>query len=150
MILMSAMIYIVGIMPSSPERLFQQDYANILLLAPRIFLASIVSYLIGEFTNSYILARLKVKTKGKYLFIRLIASTIAGEAIDTSLFVLIAFAGILSTPTLLIVALSNYIFKLLIEIVLYPVTKHIINTLKQQEQTDYFDSYTSFNPFSLK
>ena len=150
MVLMSGMIFLVGILPSSWSRDFQADYTHILMLAPRIFGASIISYLIGEFINSYIVAKMKVKTQWKKLFQRLIGSTIVGEFFDTGLFVLIAFLGVLDTRTLVIVALSNYIFKVWVEILLYPATKRIISYIKKVEQEDHFDTSTNFNPFVLK
>lgn len=149
MILMSGMIGLVGILPSSSEWWFQEDYHNILMLTPRIFLASIVAYIVGEFMNSYVVAKMKIKTQGEKLFQRLIWSTLVGEFFDTGLFVIIAFAWVLSLPILGIVALSNYIFKVWIEILIYPGTKRIINYIKTHEQEDYYDHDTNFNPFKI-
>lgn len=120
------------------------------MLAPRIFLASIIAYMVGEFVNSYIIAKLKIKTKGKHLWLRLIGSTLAGQFIDTALFVTIAFAWLMTHTTLLIVALSTYVFKVVLEVILFPLTKHVIEQLKKTEQVDHFDHDTDFNPFVLE
>ena len=120
------------------------------MLAPRIFLASIVAYMVGEFVNSYIIAKMKIRTKGKHLWLRLIGSTLVGQFIDTVLFIVIAFGGLMENKTLFIIALSTYIFKIIIELILFPVTKHVIDKLKLTEQVDHFDHDTDFNPFRLE
>lgn len=149
MALMSWMILLVGILPSWSEWTFQSDYHNILMLTPRIFLGSILWYLTGEFANSYIVAKMKVWTKWKYLFARLIWSTVVGEALDTFLFVIIAFWGLMSSSLLIVIGISNYIFKLGTEIILFPLTKQVIKRIKHHEQIDHYDDNTNFNPFKI-
>ena len=108
-----------------------------------------MAYLAGEFSNSYILAKMKIRTKGKYLWARTIASTIVGEGIDTLLFVLIAFLGILPTELLIAVIVSNYVFKVGIEVLFTPVTYQVVHFLKKEEGLDVYDAKTDFNPLKL-
>ncbi len=147
--LMSVMIIIVGKLPAASDWLFQDAYDKILGLAPRIVLASLIAYLAGEFSNSVILAKMKVKTKGKHLWARTISSTLVGQFLDTLLFVVIAFWGILPGSLLLVIIVSNYIFKCGVEIVLTPVTYRVVRFLKKKEGEDYYDEKTNFNPLKF-
>ena len=104
----------------------------------------------AENANSFIMARMKIMTKGRWLWMRTIGSTIIGEGIDTVLFVAIAFAGILPWPLLFSVILSNYLFKCGFEVVVTPVTYKVVKYLKTKENEDYYDYTTDFNPFRLK
>lgn len=149
-LLMSVIFYVVGKMPADPTWGHQDAYDLILGQTPRIVLASLIAYLAGEFSNSYILAKLKIKMKGKMLWVRTIGSTIVGEGIDTVLFVLIAFWGTMPTSLLVTIILSNYVFKTGVEIFLTPATYYIVNKLKRKEQVDYYDTDTDFNPLNLK
>ncbi|PIT94089.1 transporter [Candidatus Falkowbacteria bacterium CG10_big_fil_rev_8_21_14_0_10_43_11] len=149
-LLMSAILLIVGWLPAAPGWDNQEAYQKILGLTPRIVLASLLAYFAGEFSNSVVLAKMKVWTKGKWLWTRTIGSTLVGEGLDTVLFILIAFAGILPASLILTLIVSNYIFKTGVEIILTPVTYRIIGWLKKTEQEDYYDDQTKFNPFSLK
>lgn len=143
-------ISIVGALPASPDWNDQEAYQTILGLTPRIVLASLTAYLFGEFVNSYILAKLKLKTKGKKLWLRTISSTLVGQIFDTAIFILIAFYGIFSNEILLNIIISNYILKVSIEILFTPITYFIVNKLKKSEQIDTFDTNTNFNPFKFK
>ncbi|MFA5947987.1 MAG: queuosine precursor transporter, partial [Candidatus Gracilibacteria bacterium] len=105
---------------------------------------------VGEFLNSYVLAKIKVWMKGRFLFVRTISSTIVGEAFDTCIFVMIAFYGVLPNELLLTIIVSNYIFKLLVEVVLTPVTYLVIGFLKKSEGVDVYDTFTDFNPFRVE
>ena len=147
-LLMSVVLIIVNNLPAAADWPFQKDFENILGLAPRIVLASLIAYFAGEFSNSYIMAKLKIFTKGKLLWLRTISSTLAGEGIDTVLFILIAFYGVLPAGLLLAVFISNYIFKCGVEIILTPATYRAVSFLKKKEQEDYFDYSTNFNPFA--
>lgn len=124
-------------------------FSALLGLVPRIVAASLIAYFAGEFANSYTLAKLKVATGGRRLWLRALGSTLVGEGADTVLFVLIAFYGLADAPPLLTVIISNYIFKLLVEVALLPVTYVIVNGLKRAEDEDYYDRSTNFNPFAL-
>jgi len=152
-ILMTVNIWIIGILPSEKSWLFQDSYNNILMLVPRIVLASLCGYFAGSFSNSFVMSKMKVFTKGKFLWIRTIGSTVVGEFIDSILFVLIAFLGLYPISILLIMALSNYLFKTFIEIIFTPITYKIIKFMKKYEGFDKFDTdynLKDYTPFSLK
>ncbi|MCF7835082.1 queuosine precursor transporter [Candidatus Gracilibacteria bacterium] len=148
-LLMSLIIIIVGLLPAAADRPYQESYQNILGLTPRIVIASLIAYFAGEFSNSYLLAKIKIRMKGKKLRIRTIGSTIIAQIFDTGLFVFIAFAGIFEPSLLWIILVSNYIFKVGIEILFTPLTYLITNKLKKSESEDYYDKKTNFNPFKL-
>jgi len=116
----------------------------------RSVLASILAFWAGEFTNSYVLAKMKIFTKGKHLWARTIGSTIVGQAVDSTLFYPIAFLGVWSDDTpLLYVMLFNFALKVGWEAVNTPITYWIVNSLKRAEHEDYYDRDTNFTPFSL-
>ncbi len=150
LLLMAILYYIVGLLPSAPGWNNQEAYQAILGIVPRIVFASFIGYWAGEFSNSFILAKMKILTKGKYLWTRTISSTIVGEGVDTALFISIAFFGILPNNILLIAGLSGYAFKVIFEIIATPITYLIVAFLKRKEGIDYYDSNTNFNPFQLK
>jgi len=145
--LMAVTFMIVGILPAAPGWEHQQAYDVILGLTPRIVAASLLAYWAGEFSNSVILAKMKVMTRGRWLWTRTIGSTLVGEGVDTVLFLLIAFGGILDTELLVSVAVSNYVFKCGIEALFTPVTYAVTSFLKKAEQEDYYDTHTRFTPF---
>jgi len=149
-LLMSIVIMAVVVLPPAADWPHQEAFKNILGQTPRIVLASLIAYFSGNFTNSYILAKMKLLTKGRWLWTRTIGSTLVGEALDTALFVLIAFAGVLPLGLLTAVAVSNYIFKCGVEIIFTPITYKIVGFLKVKEGEDYFDDRTNFNPFIEK
>lgn len=124
-------------------------FSAILGQAPRIALGSLVAYWAGEFTNSFVLARLKVATGGRWLWLRTIGSTLVGEGVDTVVFVLIAFAGALPADVLTAILVSNYVFKCVVEVLFTPVTYAIVSRLKRAEGADAFDRDTDFNPLVL-
>jgi uncharacterized integral membrane protein (TIGR00697 family) len=138
---------IVDVLPPAPGWDLQSSYHAILGQTPRIVIASLVAYFAGEFSNSFVLAKMKILTKGKWLWTRTIGSTLVGEAIDTGLFLSIAFLGFLPKDLLLQVFISNYIFKVGVEVLFTPVTYQVANFLKRSEREDYFDYGTDFNPF---
>lgn len=148
-ILLSAIIIIVWILPWASERTYQADYNNILWLTPRIVTASLIAYLFWEFSNSYIMAKVKIKMQWKMLWVRTIWSTIIWEFFDTIIFVLIAFAWIYDNELIKNIIISNYVFKVWVEILFTPITYIIINKLKKSEQEDYYDNKTNFNPIKL-
>jgi uncharacterized integral membrane protein (TIGR00697 family) len=117
---------------------------------PRIVAASMIAYFIGEFTNSFVLAKMKILSQGKHLWMRTIGSTICGEAVDTSIFYPLAFYGIWSDELLVKVAVTNYLLKVLWEVVATPFTYKIVAAIKKAESEDYYDYQTDFTPFSLK
>ena len=152
-LLMVLVFWLVSSLPSAVDEfaLAQSSaFSSLLGVVPRIVLGSFAAYLCGEFLNSYILAKMKVKTSGKKLWKRLIGSTVVGQFVDTTIFILIAFAGILPWNLILIIWVSNYIFKILTEIILLPFTYRIIKYLKKKEDADYYDTDTKFNPLKFK
>jgi len=147
-LLMSVVFIVVGKLPADASWGNQVAYDAILGLTPRIVLASLVAYFFGEFSNSFILAKMKIWTEGRWLWARTIGSTLVGELVDSTLFILIAFAGILPNSLLLTLIISNYIFKTGIEILFTPVTYKVVKFLKTKEGEDYYDRDTNFNPFA--
>jgi uncharacterized integral membrane protein (TIGR00697 family) len=117
---------------------------------PRIIAASIIAFWCGSFVNSYVLAKMKLWTRGRWLWTRTIGSTICGELIDSALFYSIAFAGLWSTDKLLPIMMTQYVLKSAWEIIATPVTYKIVGFLKRAEQEDYFDRDTRFTPFRLE
>lgn len=151
-------IWIAGRMPSAPfwsagqfitPDMAQQAFQSILGFTPRLLVASFVAYLIGEFLNSYVMAKLKVRTAGRYLWIRTIASTIVGEGADSAVFITIAFSGIFQTSEIGRAIISQWFFKVSYETVATPITYLIVNSLKRLEQEDFFDRDTDFKPITL-
>ncbi len=149
-ILASGVFFLVQYLPSANEWGNQAAYESILGLVPRIVLASVVAYLVGSFVNSYIISKVKIYTKGKNMWARFLASTIGGQFFDTGIFVLIAFAGTVSNSVLLSIIISNYLFKVLVEIVFMPLTYKVVKYIKHVEGLDYLDIKTNFTPFRLK
>jgi len=148
-LLMSVCLIVVGVLPAAQDWPYQDAYNRILGLTPRIVAASLVAYFAGEFSNSFILAKLKIFTRGRWLWSRTVSSTLVGQVIDTALFILIAFTGVVSNNLLLTLIVSNYLFKCGVEILFTPVTYWVTGWLKQQEREDYYDTNTNFNPFHL-
>lgn len=150
-ICIAALVFtLVDRLPPSEGWSGQSSYHAILGQVPRIVAASLIAYFAGEFSNSFILAKLKILTHGRWLWIRTIGSTLVGEALDTALFLSIAFWGTLPGALLATVFLSNYVFKVGVEALFTPVTYAVAGFLKRAEQEDYFDRGTNFNPFALK
>lgn len=147
LMLMSLVIWLVGKIPPAPEWGLQGAYESILMLAPRIAIASMIAYWAGEFMNSYVLSKMKIWTKGKHLWARTIGSTVVGELVDVSLFCTIAFYGVLSNSLLWSVIISNYIFKVLFEVLATPVTYKVIAFYKRTENEDVYDN--EYKLFSL-
>jgi len=146
-LLMSLTLGLIGLIKPAPGWEFQEAYMKILGQTPRIVAASLIAYFAGEFSNSFVLAKMKILTRGRWLWTRTIGSTVAGEGVDTLLFVLIAFSKVYSWDLVFIIILSNYIFKVGLEVILTPVTYQIVGFLKKRERVDYFDYGTDFNPF---
>lgn len=149
-LLMSFTLIVVGALPPAADWQYQTAYEQILGLTPRIVVASLVAYFVGEFSNAWILAKLKILTRGKWLWTRTIGSTLVGQILDTGIFILISFTGVVSTSLLITLMVSNYLFKCGIEILFTPVTYAVTNWLKRQEGEDYYDTDTQFNPFALR
>jgi uncharacterized integral membrane protein (TIGR00697 family) len=147
--LMAAVLAAVGALPPAADWPHQEAFGAILGQTPRIVLASLLAYFAGEFSNSWVLSRMKVRTGGRWLFARTIGSTLVGEGLDTAIFVTVAFAGALPAPLLWSVAVSNYVFKVGFEAAATPLTYLAVNRLKAAEGIDTFDVGISYNPFHL-
>ena len=146
-LLMSVTFIGVGMLPAATDWPHQDAYDQILGFTPRIVIASLIAYFAGEFSNSFTLAKLKIATQGRWLWLRTISSTLIGQVLDTALFILIAFTGAAPNHLLLTLIVSNYIFKCGVEILFTPITYWVTGWLKQQEREDYYDTHTDFNPF---
>ena len=116
----------------------------------RIVLGSLLAFWAGDFVNSYVLAKMKIWTGGRWLWTRTIGSTIAGEGVDSLVFYPTAFAGLWTTHTLVSVIAFNWIFKVLMEVLATPITYRVVGFLKAREGVDFYDRGTDFNPFSLE
>jgi uncharacterized integral membrane protein (TIGR00697 family) len=146
----SVMSAIVLAFPAAPGWPHQAAFETVFGGTPRIALASLVAYFAGEFTNSFVLAKMKVAMAGRHLYARTIGSTIAGEAVDSAIFYPLAFLGVWSREQVLAVLLSNYAIKVAWEALMTPFTYQIVGFLKRAENEDYYDRGTNFTPFSLK
>lgn len=145
--LMSAIILRMPPAPSWPHQgAFEIAFGN----TPRIAMASLVAFFVGEFSNSYVLAKMKVRSQGRHLWMRTIGSTIVGEAIDSMVFYPLAFWGLWDFSVVVKVMIGNYVLKVLWEIVMTPFTYKLVAFLKRVEKEDYFDRNTNFTPFSVK
>ena len=140
-------IYISIHIPSAPFFENQKAFEQILGFAPRLLVASFVAYLVGQFANSLVMAKMKIKTAGKHLWMRTIGSTIVGEGLDSLIFIVIAFWGVIPNDVIGGLILAQWMFKTLFEVVLTPVTYAVVGYLKKPEQIDVYDKDTSFNPF---
>ncbi|MEK7161322.1 MAG: queuosine precursor transporter [Patescibacteria group bacterium] len=139
----------VQYLPAAADWPNQGAYEAVIGFVPRIVLASMLAYWAGEFTNSYILAKMKIWTAGKKLWSRTIGSTIIGEGVDSVIFSIIAFYGTMPISALLNLIGTIYVFKVAYEVLATPLTYKIINFLKRKENEDYYDKDTNFNPFSV-
>lgn len=148
-ILMALVFMIVSKLPAAEGWNNQKAYEAILGWVPRIVIASIIAYWVGEFINSFILAKMKIFTKGQFLWMRTIGSTLVAEFLDSLIFCVIAFLGKVPSILLLKIIISNYIFKVLIEVLFTPITYGVTNFLKKGEKTDTFDFQTNFSPFKI-
>jgi conserved hypothetical integral membrane protein len=127
----------------------QEAYKQVLGLTPRIVVASLTGYFVGEFANSVVLSRMKVLTRGRWLWTRTIGSTIIGEGLDTIIFITIAFFGSMTNAVLLSMILAQYIFKVSYEVIFTPITYLVVDWVKQKEEIDEYDDDVKYNPFSL-
>jgi len=150
LILMSFCYWFIQVLPAPGFWQNQSAYKMILGAVPRIVLGSIIAYFLGEFSNSYVLSKMKVWSEGKYLWIRTISSTVVGEGVDTLIFGIIVFAGTISIAALATLIISGYLAKVAYEVILTPVTYLIVNKLKRAEGIDVYDRGISYNPFLLK
>src|SRR5947209_13853641 len=149
----TALLYLMGAitiaLPPAPDWHNQQAFTTVFGIIPRILAASLIAFWAGEFANAYTMARLKLLTNGRMLWIRTIGSTIVGQAVDTTLVVILTFAGTVQISTLANMITTGYLLKVCYEILATPLTYAVIAWLKDAEKSDVFDSEKDFNPFSF-
>jgi queuosine precursor transporter len=149
-LLMVGAIWLGGVLPAAGFWEGQAAYDRILGFTPRLLVASFAAYLVGEFTNAYVLARLKVATQGRWLWLRTISSTVVGQGLDSLVFIAIAFVGIMPTAQALLIAVATqWAFKSAYETLATPLTYAVVVFLKRVEQLDTYDHQTRFNPLLL-
>ena len=149
LVLFVAMIEICGVMPADPLWTHQGAYDAILGAVPRIVVASLTAYFVGEFSNSYVLAKCKIRTRGNFMFLRFVVSTVVGQFIDSATFVLVAFSGTMPARQMVLVAVTGWAIMVVWEIAALPLTLPLVRALKRHEGVDYFDIGTNFNPLQF-
>ncbi|MEX2145811.1 MAG: queuosine precursor transporter [Candidatus Rokuibacteriota bacterium] len=145
-----AAVWVGGALPPAPFWTGEAAYQEIFGHTPRILLASFLAYLVGEFANAFVLARLKIATRGRWLWLRTIGSTVVGQGIDTTIFVTVAFAGTVPASVLAVMMGGQYVLKVAYEAAATPLTYAAVGWLKRAEQIDTFDHDTDFNPIRLR
>lgn len=145
--LLWAMSALILALPADPSWHNQQAFVTVFNFLPRLMAASLIAFWCGEFANSYTLARMKVLTRGRHLWSRTISSTVVGQAVDTTLVVVLTFAGTVSMRTLISMAATSYLAKVVYEVLATPLTYVVVGALKRAEAVDHFDRHTNFNPF---
>ncbi|MFO0837805.1 MAG: queuosine precursor transporter [Phycisphaerae bacterium] len=154
MIFYSLMSTIVIALPPSPDEPFNKTIQPALVTvfgnSYRIVGASILAFWLGDFANSFVLSKMKLMTRGRFLWTRTIGSTIVGQGVDSAVFYPLAFAGVWSAGSLQDIILFNWFFKVGVEALMTPLTYLVCNVLKRVENEDYYDRTTNFTPFSLR
>jgi uncharacterized integral membrane protein (TIGR00697 family) len=148
--LLYAVSAIVIALPSDPDFKHQQAFVTVFGILPRILVASLAAFWAGEFANSYTMAKLKLITKGRWLWTRTVGSTVAGQLVDTTLVIVITFAGVFSPGKLFQIIWQGYLLKVAYEVLATPLTYLVVNWLKRAEHVDTFDTHTNFNPFRFQ
>lgn len=146
-LLMVIIFRITILLPVNETFDMQNDLVNILGSTPRILIASFISFLVGNFANSIVMSKMKVTTKGKYLALRTIGSTLIGEGLDTIIFIPIVFIGALDLKTILFLIIDIYVLKVLLEVILTPITYKVIKFIKNKENIDTFDNGQKYSIF---
>ena len=149
LLLMIAVLTAVQALPSVAGAPNVAEFNTVFGFVPRIVAASLVAYLAGEFVNSFVLAKMKVRSGGKKLWQRLVASTLLGEAIDTTIFCMVAFYGLITSSQMVNYILVGIMFKVTVETLMLPVTYRVIAWLKSREHEDHYDKKTNFTPLSV-
>jgi uncharacterized integral membrane protein (TIGR00697 family) len=149
--LASALLSVMGLitvaLPAAPDWPNQEAFETVFHFVPRMVIASLIAYWAGEFSNAYVLAKLKLWSKGKHLWIRTIGSTVVGQFVDTVVVMVIAFGGSLNTTLIVTLIVSGYLGKVVYEAAATPLTYAVVNFLKRREGVDVFDYKTDFSPF---
>jgi len=148
--LMAGLGNLIVALPAAPGWKNQEAFAIVFHQVPRLVLASLIAYWCGEFANSFTLAKMKLFTKGRYLWTRTVGSTVVGQAVDTVILSLIAFTGQVPTTELIKLVIAAYLFKVIYEVIATPLTYAIVAFLKRTEGIDTFDYQTRFTPFATE
>jgi hypothetical protein len=143
---------VISLPPASSEfmKSYQSQLEGVFGNSWRIALGSMIAFWCGSFSNSYVLAKMKIWTSGRYLWTRTIGSTLVGELVDSALFYFIAFYGIWATGDIVKITVAQYVLKTSWEVVMTPITYRVVGALKRAENEDYYDRETRFTPFTLK
>jgi uncharacterized integral membrane protein (TIGR00697 family) len=149
-LIMAIFFQLAVYLPPAPGFANNKAYTTVLSMAPRVAVGGLVALFAGQFINDYVLAKMKLLTKGKYLWTRTIGSTVAGEAADSTFFYTIALYSVIPNGLLLRSIASAWFIKVMIEVLITPITYYVVRKLKKAENVDYFDQNTNFNPFALK
>jgi len=145
--LLSLMCVIMVWLPPAPGWNNQDAYRTVFYQVPRMVAASLIAYWCGEFANSFVMAKMKLWSGGRHLWKRTVGSTVIGQAVDTVVFMTLAFGGLLTGSLILSLVFWSYLFKVIYEALATPMTYVVVNLLKRHEGVDIFDKRTSFNPF---
>lgn len=145
----AATFTLVALLPPAPGWGMQEAFAAILLQTPRVVLGSLAALWCGSFLNAFVMAKLKVRTRGRHLWLRTIGSTLAGQAVDSALFTFLAFAGVWPLALVIKISLWNFALKTTYEVVATPLTYVVVRRLKRAESSDPYDTHTDFSPFRL-
>ncbi len=143
-------IYAGGVLPTASFWPNQSAYDTILGFTPRLLVASFIAYLVGEFLNSFVLAKLKVITSGHYLWLRTIGSTLIGEFADSAVFITVAFIGVWPGGEIVTGVITQWLLKSSYEVIATPLTYLVVGYLKRAEQVDVYDRATNFTPFKFE
>ena len=143
-------IWLGQILPAASFWDGQEAYERILGYTPRLLVSSFLAYLVGEFANSFVLAKLKIITKGRWLWLRTIGSTVVGQGLDSLIFITLAFVGTIPLSGLVLTILAQWLVKSAYEAIMTPLTYAVVNFLKKKERTDVYDHDTRFNPLLIK
>ncbi len=149
-IFMSGYLYLIVKLPPAPGWPFQKEFETTFSLVPRIVLGSLLAYLCGEFMNSFVLSKLKLKDRQKRMGVRFVVSTMVGEAIDTVIFASVALYGIIPNNILITTMWSGFLFKVVYEIAAMPISIPLTKWIKNKSGSDLYDNDTNYNPFTIQ
>ena len=149
-ILMAVFFQLAIFLPPAPGFKGNEAYTLVLGQVPRVVVGAWVALFAGQITNDFVLAKMKLLTKGKYLWTRTVGSTVVGQAVDSTLFYTIALYNVIPAGFLMKAILSAWFLKVMIEVVMTPVTYYVVRKLKKSENEDYFDQNTDFNPLLIR
>jgi uncharacterized integral membrane protein (TIGR00697 family) len=150
MVILALFLQLTVHLPPAPGFVNNKAYSTVLGTAPRVAAGAFAALFAGQFINDYVMAKMKLLTKGKYLWTRTVGSTMAGEAADSTLFYTIALYSIIPNGLLVKSIASAWFIKVMIEVLITPITYYVVHKLKKLEGVDYFDKGTNFNPFALR